>query len=369
MVRMSDLVRGTGRAAGPPAAPAPPASPPPAEPEAPTGPARLRLGGLARAQAGAPGPEESPPSSPPSPAADDETSRATAEALFDELQGFLTDLRTQTSTDAAFPWAELEQLVNRALQSLEASAALFWIANRTEGPTNGDALAVHHARVAVLALRLGANLDRPRDDLIATGLAGCLMDVGLWHMGAGLLRRLEALTPEEQTQYRVHPRLGAERIRRWSPPGPEIADMVLQHHEREQGQGFPQGLTGAAIHPGAKILGLADTYTALTAPTSSRPGLPSHDAIREIVRAKHESFPPALIKALLSEISVFPPGTLVRLNTGEVGCVVGVNRNHPLRPRVEVYDAKGRRLSTPKVIDLSESPFVYISGSLSEAAR
>src|SRR2546430_6242216 len=92
------------------------------------------------------------------------------------------------------------------------------------------------------------------------GMAGSLIDVGLWRLSESLQRRLDALTSEELAQYRSHPRLSAEIIRRWGPPSESIVEAVLQHHEREQEQGFPQGLAGAAIHPDAKILGLVDTY-------------------------------------------------------------------------------------------------------------
>ena len=388
MVRMSDLVRGKGGKTPPPPpsppaqdASAPAAPAPPAEPEAAETPGRdaasasppaqprssaARLGGLLRAAAGVRRAKDAPGSDPPASA---EAATAGAERLFDELLRVLAGLHAQADARAAFPWGALQQLVERALQSLEASVALFWTANRSGVPADVDYLAFHQARTAVLALRLGANLGRPRDELIALGLAGCVMDVGLWQLPASALRRLDALSAQEQAQYHAHPKLGAELVRRWSPPTPDIAEMVLQHHEREQGQGFPQGLTGPAIHTGAKILGLVDTYTGLTVPASLKPGLPPHDAIREIVRSKDEAFPPALIKALLSEISVFPPGTLVRLNTGEVGRVIAVNRNHPLRPRVEISYAKGRRLATPKLIDLSEAPFVYITGLVAEGSR
>jgi hypothetical protein len=61
---------------------------------------------------------------------------------------------------------------------------------------------------------------------------------------------------------------------------------------------------------------------------------------------------------------------VVRLNTEEIGRVVAVNRNHPLRPRIEVVaDSRGNRLQTPKVIDLSESPFLYVTGPVSEGSR
>jgi hypothetical protein len=88
------------------------------------------------------------------------------------------------------------------------------------------------------------------------------------------------------------------------------------------------------------------------------------------VRTKHELFPSALVKALLSEISVFPPGTLVRLNTGEVGRVTAVNRNHPLRPHVEIVaDGKGQRVASPKTTDLADAPFLYITGAVVEGGR
>ena len=76
-----------------------------------------------------------------------------------------------------------------------------------------------------------------------------------------------------------------------------------------------------------------------------------------------------LIKALLAEISVFPPGTVVRLNTEELARVIAVNRHHPLRPKIEVLaDGKGHRLSVPKLLDLSEAPFLYITGPVAETS-
>jgi hypothetical protein len=292
-----------------------------------------------------------------------------AEGLFGEIESFLAGVPESLRRGTSLPWALLEGLMERALDALDQSGELFWVANRPTPRPGADYLAFHQARVGVLAMRVAGNLGCDRRRRLEIGIAGALIDVGLWQLPPAVLRRVEALTPEEQIQYRAHPRVAAELIRRWAPPYSGLVEMVAQHHEREQGQGFPQGLRGAAMHPEAKLLGLVDTYAGLTAPPSLRPGLRPHEAIREIVRAKHESFPPALIKALLSEISVFPPGTHVRLNTGEVGCVVAVNRHHPLRPRVEVYDDKGQRLSAPKVIDLSETPFLYITGPIAGGER
>jgi HD-GYP domain-containing protein (c-di-GMP phosphodiesterase class II) len=387
MVRMSDVVRGIARdkPADAAAAPTPPAAPP-AAPGAPPAPPRARPAAEVSAPPAArPEPaREAPPQHDEPPRAVELASLDTlpfepafpempaesAEPLFTEIQLFLARVRELMRTSDAFPWAELERLVERCAASLERSGELFWVANNATASAGVDYLAVHQARVAILAVAIGASVGYQRTPRVQLGMAGCLIDVGLWQLPEGLLRRLDALSAEEQTLYRSHPRLSVEWIRRWSPPAEAIAHAVLQHHEREQGQGFPQGLHGAASSQDAKILGLIDTYTGLTMPPPPRPRLRPHEAIREIVRTKHELFPSGLVKALLSEISVFPPGTLVRLNTGEVGRVTAVNRNHPLRPRVEIVaDGKGQRLASPKTTDLAEAPFLYITGAVAEGGR
>jgi hypothetical protein len=368
MVRMSDLVRGVVREAPPrpaerapePAAESAPAAPPAASPPRPEPPAT---------------PLSPPPIAPPLRARVGELVAPTgpiedSEPLLGELQDLLLEVRALVRNPSGFPWPRLEALIERAVTSLERSPDLFWVANNPAAPPGVDYLAFHQARVAVMAIRIGANVGYDHRRLVALGLAGSLIDVGLWQMPETLLRRVDSLAGEELAAYRGHPRVSADIIRRWGPPDEHIIQAVLEHHEREQGQGFPQGLTAAAMDADAKILGLADTYTSLTLPPSARPRLRPHEAVREIVKSRHESFPSTLIKALLSEISVFPPGTVVRLNTEEIGRVIAVNRNHPLRPRIEVVaDSRGNRLPTPKVIDLSESPFLYVTGPVSEGNR
>jgi hypothetical protein len=359
MVRMSDLVRGIVRE-----------SPPiermvPAERAVVTPTPRMSL---------ASPPTEAPPERPePEPVAPRvlEAPAESAEPLFGELQALLADARGLVhGGGGAFPWARLKALVDRAITALARSADLFWVANNPTAPPGVDYVAFHQARVCVLAVRIGGGVGYDRARLSSLGQAAALFDVALWQMPEAILRRIDSLSGEELALWRSHPKLSAEIVRRWDPPDAHIVQTILEHHEREQGQGFPQGLHGPAIDPDAKIIALVDTYTALTVPPSSRPRLRPHEAIREIVKTRNDQFPSALIKALLAEISVFPPGTVVRLNTEEVGRVIAVNRNHPLRPKVEILaDSKGQRLPAPKLLDLSEAPFLYITGPVGEGGR
>ena len=298
----------------------------------------LRMSDLVR---GAAAPAE-PPGAAPTPGARSIATRAapapiataprpgTPASIMDALHVSIAGVRELTVAGAAPSWTELETVFRRVVISLEESAELFWLANAPALPSGVDYLVAHQSRVAVLAGRVGLNVGYDRARAVTLATAGAFLDIALW-----------------------------TSLAEWQAPAP-VVEAVRQHH----------GLAGSALGQDAKILGLVDAYAALTLPPSRKPGLRPPEAIREIVRAKNASFSPALIKALLSEISVFPPGTLVRPNTGEVGQVVAVNRNHPLRPRVEVVaDSKGNRPNTAKTIDLSETPFLYITGPVSDSTK
>ena len=192
MVRMSDIVRGIVRekaadevkgSAAPEAPPAPPRTRPVAEVPAP--PPRV----------------ETPPAVEPAASLDalplevtvPETLAESAEPLFAELQLFLARVREIIRTGDAFPWSELEHLIERCVVSLERSSELFWVANNTIALAGVDYLAFHQARVAALAIAIAASVGYDRPRRVQLGMAGCLIDVGLWQLPEGLSRRLDAL--------------------------------------------------------------------------------------------------------------------------------------------------------------------------------
>jgi hypothetical protein len=362
MVRMSDLAR--GGAVAPPRPPDPAIVPPPRPPSVdPPSPRRAAAPppDVGEPSAGAP----APPPPPLPPAVGFEAPRA----ILEDVHAFLDSVPDLVRTGEPPRWAALESIMERVARSLQRNGDLFWLADGAAAPAGIDGLTFRQARITVMASRIAMTVGLEPGHVIDVGAAAALSGIGLGLLPADLLRRADSLSGSDQAQYHAHPRTAAERLKRWGGAFDRIATIVLQHQEREQGQGFPQGLRGSAVRVEAKIVGLAEAYVSLTAPPSRRPGLRPHEAVREIVRGKHEAFPALLVKALLSDVTVFPPGTVVRLNSGETGIVVAVNRHHPLRPRVEILGGKSGPLTTPKIVDLSDAPFLYVTGPATEPGR
>ena len=160
---------------------------------------------------------------------------------------------------------------------------------------------------------------------------------------------------------------GAE-ILRGTPEIPALAPIVaFEHHLRLDGSGYPHGVSRPSLNVGTMLCGIADVYDAMRSHRAYQQSFPTDRILEVLKRNDGQQFDQNLVRRFVQLLGIYPTGTLVRLNTGEVGRVVGVNRNHPLRPKIEIItDSKGARLPTPKLIDLSEAPFLYITAPLQE---
>ena len=215
---------------------------------------------------------------------------------------------------------------------------------------------------AIMSIKIGAGLKYTRDDLLRLGLAAILHDMGMCLIPDDILNKQGPLSPEERNLIKRHPEQGAQALRRLGEGAAWIADIVLQEHERTGGQGYPHGLKGAEIHEYAQIIGLADTFEALLHARPHRKRFLPHEAVRELVVKEKTSFPTRILKCLIQQFSVFPLGTRVKLNTGEIGEVVELNPQYPLRPVIKVYMDPGPVvLQEPRMQDLSRTALVHIA--------
>jgi len=333
-VRLADVIRNKAPAMGGAA----PGAPPPGAPGAAAAEAGLRV---ARALPVAGGP-----------------ARELVERSRLQLDGSLAGLRRGAPLDLA-PLAEMAAALTAALETDDAIMA-YALEPRQTGPD----LPRHMTNVAIFAIKIGMSVGFPREKLEAAGLAGLVHDVGIVAVPAEILDKPEGLSREEQQQLVQHPELGARIIRAAGPEYQWLATVVVQEHEREDGSGYPKGLRGDDIAELAKVVGISDVYEAITHPRPYRRRMSPLDAVKEIITSERRAFAEWVLKGLIRGLSTFPVGSLVRLNSREVGRVRSTNPAFPLRPVVEIVAGPaGEPLPAPRVVDLAQNSLLYILDS------
>jgi HD-GYP domain-containing protein (c-di-GMP phosphodiesterase class II) len=148
-----------------------------------------------------------------------------------------------------------------------------------------------------------------------------------------------------------------EMVRLTSGINADILSMIEGHHERADGSGYPNGLKGADIPVFARIGGLVDCYDAMTSQRPWARAKAPYDAIRELNSLSGVQFQKEMVEQFVQALGMFPTGSVVELNTGEVGIVVEQNRIRRLRPKVMlVLDAGKQLLAECRTLDLRKCP-------------
>ena len=218
----------------------------------------------------------------------------------------------------------------------------------------------HAVNVAILALVLARAAGLSRREVEVAGAAAFLHDVGQADVPAEILTRQGPLSAAEWERIRRHPLHGAARLLAAVPGGfaAPAALAALEHHLGTAADGYPKIPPGYATSPLARIVQIADTYDALTSRRVYRQDsvLPDR-ALAFLVENAGNKFDPLLVRLLVRTLGLYPPGTTVRLDTGEVGVVVRPNRRVRMlhRPQVcLVLDVQGRPVEAGTVVDLSD---------------
>ena len=155
----------------------------------------------------------------------------------------------------------------------------------------------HSQRVVELARRVGERMALGEEALVELECAGGLHDVGKIGVSDAILLKAGPLDPDEWAAMRSHPALGADMLSR--VPGLEgVAAIVLHHHERFDGSGYPYGLAGEEIPLASRILSVCDAFEAMMADRPYRPGLSFEAALAELRAGSGSQFDPGVVEAL-----------------------------------------------------------------------
>lgn len=215
-------------------------------------------------------------------------------------------------------------------------------------------LPYHIVNILILSLFLGINMGFNKSRLKYLGLASIFCDVGLDTMKE-MLAQPRKLTGEEYHMMKTHISKSIQAVEKIDTISNDVKETIMMHHERTNGSGYPRGLKSDEINAYAKIIGLVDTYEAMTHNRSYREGMSAHKTMKLLINTLTDNFDHDAIKLLIDKMSIYPIGSIVRLDTEEVARVVSVKPGSPLRPVVMILkDAFGQSVKERIIIDLSK---------------
>jgi len=165
----------------------------------------------------------------------------------------------------------------------------------------------HADRIAYLARRVGELLHLSADDLDLLQLAAGLHDIGKISIDQAILTKPAPLTDDEWKRLQQHPEIGY-RITQAIPELSQISEIVLTHHERWDGSGYPQGLKGEQIPLMARIVAVADAFDAMTEGRHYKEAVSKQEAVEELIRQAGRQFDPMIVKLFTEQVFPFLNG-------------------------------------------------------------
>lgn len=219
----------------------------------------------------------------------------------------------------------------------------------------------HSISVCVLSLILGAVLKMPEDRLLMLGKGAMIHDIGKKLVPQNILAKREDLTPQETQVLQDHTKQGYHFLREQGFDVTE-ARVALYHHERWDGSGYVNKLSGENIDLSSRIVAVADAYDDLTRGLTYKQKYLPHEAMEFLYGTGNIYYDARVVKAFTGNICAYPLGSIVKLSTGETGIVVNVQKTMAPRPIIKIfYDSSNVHLEYPKQVDLSEEKTIFIT--------
>lgn len=221
--------------------------------------------------------------------------------------------------------------------------------------TVDDYTYMHSVAVCALMIALARKLELDDEKTREAGLAGLLHDIGKMMVPSEILNKPGKLTDAEFVAVKEHPAAGYKMLQEAKGVGRIALDVCLHHHEKMDGSGYPNRLTGEQISLYAKMGAVCDVYDAITSNRPYKQGWCPAESLGKMSEWSKGHFDPAIFQAFIKSIGIYPVGTLVRLHSGRLGVVVEQQIGKSLLlPKVRVFfSSKSLAYITPELLDLA----------------
>lgn len=284
------------------------------------------------------------------------------EELVKKLQDVLMDKLQNNPRESVreLPFTTLFSLSDMIIYSLAKSSPIF---QHIMNPDYiSSYLPCHSLNVAFIGCKIGMGMRFSYEQLNQLGVAALLHDVGMTQLPPSLYESENELPPEKRKAIESHSVLGYQFFEKLKNDFPWLLRVILETHKRENNKGYPD-LVKDEPHIYSKIIGIADTFEALTHNRAFRKAYHPSDAIKTIINGKMDFFAKNILRALIESLAIYPIGSLVQLNNKNIAAVVDTIEGSPMRPIVQVVSEDNlHETADQRIINLSEENNLYITG-------
>ena len=264
------------------------------------------------------------------------------------IDSALEDVRLGKSVDTE---AAKELVTDIAASVNRSPNAMMWL---THMKSRDEYTSIHCMNVCILAVSFGRSLGLGKTELAVLGLGALLHDLGKMRTPLEILNKPGRLTREEFEIMKKHSQLGFDLLNTQGGLPQSVLDIVLHHHERVNGGGYPHGLVGEQIDKLVQIVSIVDVYDAITSDRCYHDGIAPYEALKNMYDWVNENFEKELVEEFIKCLGIYPIGSMIKLNTGQIGIVVSASEKSRLRPIILLLvNSKGEHYKRPKLLNLA----------------
>lgn len=291
-------------------------------------------------------------------------SLARAHVVYKDARGWidtmLEDCRLGESVDTEKARELVTELADQVITNPDA---LIWL---THLRSRDEYTATHCINVCILALTFGRDLGLDDTQLHRLGMGALLHDIGKMQVPDAVLNKPGRLSKEEFAIMMGHPVHGHAMLVDDHNLEQDSLHIVLHHHERLDGKGYPSGMAGEAIPLLTRISSIVDVYDAITSDRCYHDGVAPALALENLFKWSAGNYDVSLLEKFIKCLGIYPIGSVVRLNTNAVGVVVATDADHRIKPIVLLaMDAKGNTYLPRRLINLSSAVWEQSGQALS----
>src|SRR5574344_2662185 len=286
--------------------------------------------------------------------ADSDKSRLeVVQTVYNEYLNYISTVYTHYATHKQLNLEEISETVKELCVYIKENRRYVLRITPSLEARNKNFLVSHSMRSTVLAITIGLQLRMPLSKLVELGVASILHEIGMIRLPPQLYMTDKPLTLTEKSQIATHPIISYNILKDANFPL-SIQLGVLEHHERETGNGYPRHIPGAKISLYAKIIAVACSFEAITAPRHYKEAKSTYEAMIEMLKNENHQYDDTVVKALLFSLSLFPIGAYIYLANGKVGQVTDVNPSNPRNPIVQIV-GETEKDGSPKTVQTDDN--------------